>query len=339
MPLKPGKLPIDLMKKLLNYFKPTEKNSRIIIGPHIGQNFAAIDMGDKFLISKTNPITFATDEIGYFVVTINANDVALSGAIPKWFSSTIFLPEKSTEIELCENIFNEIATECKKISVSVIGGHTEVTIGLTRPIIAGNMLGEVKKEKFISTMGARPGDSIILTKGIAIEGTTIIAREMEQDLLKKGIDQSIINKCKEYLHTPGISILKEAQLITNNFEVHAMHGPTEGGFSMGIVELLSNSKCGIKIDYNHLIFHLGTKELCQIYDINPLNLISSGTLLVSVNPKDVKSIIELLHKNGIDAQNIGTVIADEGSYLINMGDAKYIPLNFSPIDEITKIFE
>ena len=161
----------------MKQFHPSKRDDRVVVGPQLGQDFTVLDFEDRFLVVKTNPITFATDEIGFYAVAVNANDVALSGAQPRWFSISVLLPEHQTDEALCEKIFQDIAQECDRQKIRVIGGHTEITIGLSRPIIMGTMMGEVPKTSLVTTHGAKPGDILLLTKGIAIEGTSIIARE------------------------------------------------------------------------------------------------------------------------------------------------------------------
>lgn len=338
MPFSPGKLPAEFMKKLLKTCYNSSLPNNVVVGPQLGQDFAAIDMGDRYLISKTNPVTFASDEIGYYAVTLNANDVATSGAIPKWFSSTILLPEKTTDEALCQQIFHDIAFECKKMGISIIGGHTEVTFGLDRPIIAGNMLGEVAKASLITTMGAQPGDVLMITKGIAIEGTAIIAREKELILQQKGIHQSIIDEGKKFLHDPGISIVQDARLLHDNFPITAMHGPTEGGFAMGVSEMIGNSQCGVDIDFEQLPILPCTKILCDAFELDPLRTIASGALLFTIDPKYESEVSSFMAKNNIQTTSIGVVTKNKGEYFLKKREDQTTPLQFSTQDEITKIF-
>jgi hydrogenase maturation factor len=336
--LPSGKLPRVLMKRLLATLKNTKD---VHVGPKLGQDTAILDLGEQFLVVKSNPVTFATDEIGFYAVTLNANDVAMAGAHPKWFSSTILLPEKSTDEAMCENIFSEIAQECQNLGVSVIGGHTEVTIGLDRPIIAGTMMGILPKEKkdtLVTTMGAKPGDRLLLIKEIAIEGTAIIAREKEGELVAQGISAAVIEKGKKYLHQPGISVVREALLLAENFPIHAMHGPTEGGFSMGVVEMLENSECGVLLESDRIPILPETKILCTAYDLNPLQTIASGCLLVAVASQNVLEIITFLENEGIRVSEIGQITDEPGKYHILNSDGIVSSLSYSPVDEITKIF-
>lgn len=333
-----GKIKHELLGKLLKDFTSDLNDDRVIVGSKIGEDAAVIDMGDKFLVAKTDPITFATDEIGYYAVNINVNDVACTGAIPKWFQSTILLPEKGTDEGLIRNIFKSIHDTCKSMNISVIGGHTEVTAGLDRPIVVGSLLGEVEKESLISTSGAKPGDALILTKGIFIEGTSIIGREKEQLLIEKGYDSDFVEKCKNYLYDPGISVLKEALLARENFNVHAMHDPTEGGLLTGIAEMVIASDIGIEIIKEEIIVLPEPLELSKIFKLNPLNTISSGSLLIAMDNNDSSEFVDLLKKNGINAKKIGHFQPKSNGLVIQDEKGQKSRLTYSEIDEITKIF-
>ena len=176
-----GKLPADILGRLLKLYSSTRHG--VVVGPSIGEDAAAIDRGDSYLLLKTDPITFVAEDIGTYTLFINANDIATMGGVPKWFLATILLPEKQTTEDLVELIFHQLSSACKKIDVSFCGGHTEITVGINRPIVIGMMIGEVEKNNLLTTKGARAGDDIILTKAIAIEGTSIIAREKGDALI------------------------------------------------------------------------------------------------------------------------------------------------------------
>ena len=337
-----GKLKHDFLAKMLDYFIADLEihDDRVIMGSKIGEDAAVIDIGDKYLIAKTDPITFVTDEIGYYAVNVNVNDVVCTGAEPKWFQSTILLPEKNTTVQSIKGIFQSIHDTCKSMDITVIGGHTEVTPQLNRPIVIGSLLGEVKKEKLVLTSGAKPGDAIILTKGIFIEGTAIIAREKENDLLKKGYDLSFIDKCKNYLFKPGISVFKEALLANKSFEINSFHDPTEGGLSCGIAEIAIASETGVLIEEEKINVLPEPLELSKNYNLNPMGTISSGSLLITLRDENEESskLIEILSKNNILAEKIGKIVDKKEGLKIKRKDGTIKPLKYSETDEITKIF-
>ncbi|RMF89925.1 MAG: hydrogenase expression/formation protein, partial [Nitrospinota bacterium] len=218
----PGKLPQEYLALLLKaHAQPDE---RVVVGARIGEDAAVIDMGTHYLIAKSDPITFATDQIGYYAVQVNANDIATRGGTPRWFLATLLLPEQTTAT-LVEEIFAQLSSACRALGITLIGGHTEITYGLDRPILSGHMLGEVAKEALITTAGARVGDSVFLSKGICVEGTSIIAREKFSELLQQGFSEAFLRQAQQFLFTPGIGVVRDAKIARELAPIHSMHDP------------------------------------------------------------------------------------------------------------------
>jgi hydrogenase maturation factor len=224
------------------------------------------------------------------------------------------------------------------MEISVIGGHTEVTPGLNRPIVIGSLIGEVEKNKLVLTSGAESGDALILTKGIFIEGTSIIGREKEKELLDKGFDNDFINKCKNYLFNPGINILDEALLANKHFQIKSMHDPTEGGLYTGVTEMTIASNTGVVIKENKIKVLPESKILSEVFNLNPYNCIASGSLLIAVRQEDSYDLIDLLRKNKIFAENVGNFTAKKKGLMVEKEKGNKEPLKYSETDEITKIF-
>ncbi|MHC4455110.1 MAG: AIR synthase related protein, partial [Planctomycetota bacterium] len=229
-----GKLNINLLDELLSTFEV--KDPRVIVGPKVGEDAAVIDFGDKYLIATTDPITFTSYKMGWYMVNVNANDIAVMGGVPKWLLVSIFLPENKTDEKLVKEIFRDIKNAAEELGVFLCGGHTEITQGLDRPMVSGHMLGEVDKGKLVANSNAKVGDEIILTKAIAIEGMALLAREREKELTAK-YGNLFVKRVQNYLHDPGISVVKEAIIANQAADIHAMHDPTEGGLASGLLEL------------------------------------------------------------------------------------------------------
>jgi hydrogenase expression/formation protein HypE len=333
--LKPGKLPPDLLQRLLVSY--TSADPRVIVGPAVGEDAAIIDMGARYLIAKSDPITFATDAIGHYAVVVNANDIATRGGQPKWFLATLLLPEQTTSVRLVESIFAQIAQACKSFGIALVGGHTEVTYGLDRPILAGHMLGEVDPDALVTTGGAQIGDVLLLTKGICLEGASIIAREREQELKRLGVPEAVIQRARNFLFEPGISVVRDAQIAIGAGRLHAMHDPTEGGLAMAIHELATAARVGVVIQRNHLAILEEAAVLCEAYGLDPLGTIASGALLIATPPEDAMRIQQALRTNQIQCAAIGRIVPpSEGIFLHDGKELRPLPQYVR--DEITRIF-
>jgi hydrogenase maturation factor len=329
-----GKLPIKTLERLLKQNRI--KDRRVIVGPGIGEDAAVIDTGGpRYLIAKTDPITFTADQIGWYAVHINANDIATKGGRPLWYLATLLLPEDLTTESMAENIFHDTLKACQSIGVSLIGGHTEITTGLTRPIVVGQMLGEVAKDKLIRADGAKPGDQIILTKGIAIEATAVIAREHASDLLTV-MDEKTLTRCRDFVYQPGISVLKEAIAATEAGVVHAMHDPTEGGLATALHELAWAAGVGVRVDAETIPVFAESQALCNHYHLDPLGLIASGALLIVVPTAETDRIVAALHAQTIAATVIGEITDKRhGVKMLTAAGLRILPL-FEQ-DELTRI--
>ena len=224
-----GKVPVDLLRRLLARFAKTRDPS-VVVGAGIGLDAAAIRIGGRVLVAKTDPITFVSDEIGTYALLINANDLATMGATPKWFLATVLLPVRATTASSVNSLFAQLHTICRRLRISLCGGHSEITDAVTRPVVVGCLLGECAPSKIITAAGARIGDAILLTKGLAIEAVSILAREGASEIRRRH-GARFLARCRRYLTTPGLSVLKEAQFAMALGGVHAMHDPTEGGLS------------------------------------------------------------------------------------------------------------
>jgi hydrogenase maturation factor len=326
-----GKLPAELLASLLS--RTPIRDPRVIVGPRPGEDAAVIDIGSHYLIAKTDPITFASDEIGWYAVNVNANDIATTGAIPAWFMATILLPGGLTTPAQVEAVFDQLQRACDSLNVTLVGGHTEVTYGIDRPIVNGVMLGLVEKDRLILTGGAKPGDAILVTKGVPVEATAIIARECSPQL-KKHLDDSFIARCADYLHNPGISVVRDAQIAQQAGAVHAMHDPTEGGLSTGLWEMAEASSTRLIVDPAPAILDDGWR-LCDLMGLDPLGAIASGALLMSVAAPDAPAITAALHAANIAAYQIGHVEAGPAAVLL----ANSQPLHRPARDEIARLFE
>jgi hydrogenase expression/formation protein HypE len=333
--LPAGKLPLALLERLLARFAPDDP--RIIVGPRAGEDAAVFDMGDRYLVAKTDPITFATSEIGWYAVNVNANDLAVMGAQPRWFLATVLLPAGRANARLAEEIFEQIHAACAALGISLAGGHTEITHDLNRPIVAGTMLGEVAREDLRTTASARPGDALILVKPVPIEGTALIALERGDELSARGYDRGLIERAQRFLHDPGISVVAPAALATRTAEVHAMHDPTEGGVATGLLEIARAAAVGLQVDLDMIPVLPEGAILCREFGLDPLGTIASGSILLTAAQSGAGRLIDVLTEAGYPSVIIGQVTPPSGG-LIATRSGKAVMWPEFATDEITRVF-
>lgn len=329
-----GKLPMDLLRVLLERYRGQDE--RLVVGPTVGEDAAVLDMGDRYLVVKSDPITFATDEIGWYVVHVNANDIASMGAVPRWMLLTLLLPEGQTDERLVEDIFAQTSQACQSLGVALCGGHTEITHSLDRPIAVGLMLGEVEKEDLVCTAGVRVGDDIIQTKGIAIEGTAVLAREMAGPLAAS-VGPELVQRSRRFLKEPGISVVPDAMIACRAGRPHAMHDPTEGGLATGLWELAHASGKRLLVDLEAVHVYPETAAFCRVLELDPVGLIASGSLLIAAAPEHSALIVSALEQEGIGAAVIGKAV--DGSPSVQMRTSHGLePMPIFEQDELTRVF-
>jgi len=309
--VRAGKLSPETLKKII-FSNLGVTDPRVIIGPQVGEDAAVIDFGDRFLITHADPITGAIENIGWLSVNIIANDIATRGARPRWILVVMLLPQ-SIELSQIKRIMEQINEAATSLDIAVVGGHTEITLDIDRPILITTAFGETNGKMVINTNGAKVGDAIIVTKGVAIEGTAILSTEMA-DSLKGKVDEETIRKAQRFVRM--ISVVKDAMIAAEVGGVHAMHDVTEGGIATGLQEVAWASKVGIRVDEKNIPVFEETKKICDALGIDPLKTISSGMLIIAADAKKANEIVEALKKASIQGKIIGEVVKkDEGAYI------------------------
>jgi len=328
--LKNGKLPNPLLSKLLKKIK----GGNALLGPAIGEDAAMVLSKDLAFIFTLDPITLTDKDIGRYLLNVNANDIAACGGIPKYLILSLLFP-KGTEEKQVRSLFSEIQKESEKMKVEILGGHTEITNQVNRTVAIGMLIGTARKDKITPTRNAKPGDKILLTKEIAIEGTATIFREKEKNL-GSIFSQEIIKRGKNFLIDPGISILKEAQILNQNCKVNAMHDPTEGGIATALGEISQAAGVKILVEKEKIPIIKETSLVCDYYRLDPLYLLASGCLLAMLPRKEAKKAVKILKENGILATIIGEAKKGKGAWFWQKNKLRKI---VPRADEITKIIK
>lgn len=334
LPLPGGKFPNDLLKKYLDAFDFQDPS--VIIHPGIGEDIAAVTVeGEEVLILKSDPITFATDAIGQYAVLVNANDIATSGAAPRWLLTTLMFPPGTTPAEVFE-VLGDLETTCRNWGITLCGGHTEITDAVTRPVVTGMLAGTVARDALVDKSGMCSGDIVLLTKAVAVEGTSILAREFGAELRKRGMREAELGVCRGFLSR--ISILDEARIAAASGGISAMHDVTEGGLSTALEELSIAGGHEIRVILENIPIFPETEKICALLDIAPLGLIGSGSLLIACREAHCPSLIREIHEAGIQATVIGKVL-EPGHGIIAVREGRSAEWPRFETDEIARVFD
>jgi hydrogenase expression/formation protein HypE len=300
MKLPNGKVPKSILQEVVFSHLGTSRRE-VIVGPTFGVDGAVIRLGEKALITSMDPITGAIERIGWLAVNINANDVSTFGVEPAFFSSCLLLPDTSSE-EAVMTICTQMDRAAKKLNVSITGGHSEVTPMLPFPIVVGCCIGVAANGCYVTSRDAKPGDLLILTKSAGIEGTAILAAD-RFDQLSRELSRSTLVRAQKFFD--DISVVNEAILAFKTGCVTAMHDPTEGGVIGGIFEMAVASEVGFRVLEEAISIAEETREICRFFEIDPLQLIASGSLLIAAKRECANELLTALRKDGVGASTIG----------------------------------
>jgi hydrogenase maturation factor len=333
MHLPPGKVPPGTLSALLAHLPSGDPG--VLVGPGPGQDAAVIDLGEQLLVVASDPVTFVTEQLGWYAVQLNANDVACMGARPRWFLAVVLVPPRLAEEEWLEGVFAELGSACRELGVQVVGGHTEVTPGLETPIVSGCMFGLTTRRDLVDKARVQPGDRLVLVRPIAIEGTAILARERAEELCPV-LGAERLGVAQGFIRNPGIGVSALALEIAAMEGITALHDPTEGGLYGGLAELAAAAGVGLRIDLERVPVHAETRRICQYFGIDPYGLIASGSLIVAARPDAARRLLRWLAERNVVAAEIGVVApAEEGLQLVGWGEKR--PLRPPQRDELTRV--
>jgi hydrogenase maturation factor len=323
-PLPVGKLPFELLGSLLSTL-PTADDS-VIVGPGLGRDAAVIDAGGTLLIIKNDPITFATKDAGVYLVNVNANDLACLGAVPRWMLVTALLPEAHCTTAMVTELFEQLRETCAALGISLIGGHTEVTAGVVRPLLSGTLVGTAGPQGLLYPGGARRGDRLVLARPAGIEGTALLALERAPELEAR-YGPEFVQRAQNLLRHPGISVVSVARALLKTGAVTALHDPTEGGVATGVREIALASDLGAIIDRQLVPLLEETRIIAGHFGLDPLGMLSSGTLLATVPADQVELVSRHCEEHGIDIAQVGKLTSpSSGFHLVDGGRTGELPV-------------
>jgi len=303
LPLDQGKLPADLLTTFLGGLDTSDP--AVLVGAAVGEDVAALDVsGAEVVVAHGDPITLTRADLGRYAVTVNANDIATSGAEPRWLLATVLFPAGTSAAEaMC--LLDDLAATCRAQGIAPIGGHTEITAAVSRPVVSGTMLGVLRRADLREKRGVQEGDRVVLTKAVAVEGTAVLATELGDRLRAQGMSEEELARCRSFAER--LSVLPEARIATGFAGVHAMHDVTEGGLATAVTEL--SVACGheIAVARDAVPVYPETERLCALLGTDPLGLIGSGSLLICCAPDEAEALVAALRAAGITATDIGAV--------------------------------
>jgi len=324
--LKIGKIPIEILKE--HVFNQNTPRSDILLSPNIGEDSAAVDIDREIAVITMDPITAADSMSGYLSVVVVCNDLAAAGAEPIGVLCTILVPPESSQEEFIQ-ILHEIRKACKRFNICLLGGHSEVSPIVTKPLIVSTGFGKVQKDMLISTSKAKVGDKIVITKTLGIEGTFILYNK-EEEKLKTILTPEEVSEIKNYINK--LSVIEEG-LVARKY-ASSMHDITEGGLIGAIYEVCKASKKGARIYEEKIVLSSSVKKVSSFYNLNPYKLMSSGSMLITTD-KENELIYELKEK-GIDCYVIGEIVEEPKIEFIS-SSGKITLIDELPIDEIYKV--
>lgn len=327
--MKAGKVPESVLKRsIIKQIKT--KRPEILMGAAVGEDCAVVKLDeDEVYVMSTDPITGTSHEVGSLAVHVTANDIASSGAEVIGVMLSVLLPEGTDESELKE-IMKQVEETCHELNIQTIGGHTEVTRVVNQPVITVTGVGKVKRDALVTTGGAKPGDDVVVTKWIGLEGTSIIAREKEAEL-KKRFPEGFLKRAADF--AGYLSVVPDASVAVKH-GVTSMHDVTEGGIFGALWEVAEASGVGLDIDLMSIPVRQETIEICEVFGLSPYQLISSGSMLITA--RDGQDLVKKLSKEGIHAVVIGKVTEGRDRVLVNEDERRF--LEPPKADELYKIY-
>ena len=309
MKLETGKLDSDMLRQIV-FGKITYRNDDVKVRPGIGEDCALIDFGDYDCVMSTDPISSTVSDIGRLAIHITCNDIASNGIQPLGIMLACMLPEGTTDADV-EEIMQQAGTTAAEVGVEIIGGHTEITPAVRQPVIVSTAIGKAPAGTSQDGNDMKPGDFIMMTKAVGLEGTGIIACDHEEELRaacgpdgERLVSDEEIAKAKSFLDL--VSVVPEG-VAAGKVGTHGMHDITEGGILGAVWEMCQISRTGAEVWEDAIPMHPETEKICRLFDVDPLRLISSGSMIIIVPKEKRAEMEEAMKAAGVDASVIGII--------------------------------
>ncbi|WP_069806766.1 AIR synthase family protein [Vulcanisaeta thermophila] len=326
------KLSNELLRELV-LTRTGVKDPAVIVGPGVGEDAAVVDLGQgKYLVTHTDPITGAVENLGWLAIHIPANDIAVRGVRPRWFLLTLLLPS-GFDVQGIAGIMRDVDSALRELNAALIGGHTEYTPGIDRPIASVTAMGI--GERYVTTSNARPGDLVLLTKYVALEGTSVLASDYGEELMRMGVDGELIRRARELIKE--VSVVREALALADM--AHSMHDPTEGGLIQGLLEVAEASGVRVRIYRDRVPILPETRVIFQKLGLDPLRSLSSGMLIATIPRERVDEALSRLNNLGVNAVIAGEVLSGRPALEVVGSDGSVEEYSGFFEDEIMRFIE
>lgn len=302
-----SKFSVDVLNRCVYpYFKSDDPD--VLLGAVFGEDVALTRVGEQLLASHIDPIVGAVQDIGWLAIHVAFNDIATCGARPRWILLLVLVPEQEDE-KLLEEIIRDTARALDELGVTIIGGHTGYSANLSRPLVAVTAMGTIADREPILTKGAQVGDHILVTKGIALEGTAILASDFAETARQLGLSEGDIDQAKQLMG--AVSVIPEADILAQHGAT-SMHDVTRGGLLETLLETADLSAVGIEVHFDRIPIPEVVKQFSEAFGFDPLKMISSGTLVATVDPDHLEEVMGQLVENGISFADIGVIVPGKG---------------------------
>lgn len=323
-----GKLKTDLLEKYI-FNKLVSNRKEVIMGGGTGLDNAVMDFGGDLIVASTDPITGASKNLGSLAINISVNDVSCQCADPVGILMTLLIPS-SANLDDLKEIVDDATRTAAELNVDIVGGHTEVTDAVNKIVISTTVIGRANKKRRPDLKTVKAGDVLAVSKYLGIEGTSIIAHEKDEikSFLSEEEYELAISLSRD------LSVLKESKL-AGKYGVKHMHDITEGGLFGAVWETSKALGHGIKIFADALPLLDVTKKICDFYKINPMKLISSGSMLMVFDGEKFNDFKEEAEASGIKVTKVG-VVNNEDQAVVKYEDREIILQDPDP-DELYKV--
>lgn len=329
--LRLGKLEWSALERLLRLLPVSGEG--VLVGPGVGEDAAVIRAGEGFIVAHVDPITAAAERVGYLAVHVAANDVAVRGVRPQWFMPTVLLPE-GAEDELAERVFRDMARALRELGGVAVGGHTEVSPGISKPIVVMAAMGYTRG-RVVLTSGARPGDVVLAAGRLGGEGAGVIAWDFADRLRAAGVPPEVVERARGFVEE--ISAV-EAALALRDY-ASSMHDPTEGGLLQALREVALASGVSIRVDLRRVALDPVVRAVTGAAGVDPLRLLSSGSVVATVPREHAERAVQALRSRGIQCSEVGVVEEGPRGLVVLESEEGERRVEEDVVDEIYKLWQ